>query len=210
MGQFKRVQVVMLPGKKSEICLANNKLCKVDKSTYELSHIKTQHLYIISDDEIKEGDWIVKLSDNVIIKANSQSDYRHYIYKKIIAATDSSLLNPNINIKSPLYNILGEKFKSLPQPSQQFIERYIESYNKGEVITDVLVEYQEDRPYKDNEFVVFYDNVKINPKDNTITIKKIKDNWNREEVVELIKKFNKDCTGQPWFESDENWIEKNL
>ena len=54
MEQFKRAQVVMLPGKKSEICLANNKLCKVDKSTYELSHIKTQHLYIISDDEIKE------------------------------------------------------------------------------------------------------------------------------------------------------------
>ena len=28
--------------------------------------------------------------------------------------------------------------------------------------------------------------LKINPKDNTITIKKVKDSWNREEVVQLL------------------------
>lgn len=52
--------------------------------------------------------------------------------------------------------------------------------------------------------------LKINPKDNTITIKEVKDSWNREEVIQLIKKFNKDCTGQPWYEFDDKWIEENL
>ena len=28
--------------------------------------------------------------------------------------------------------------------------------------------------------------LKINPKDNTITIKKIKDNWNRDELIALL------------------------
>jgi len=28
--------------------------------------------------------------------------------------------------------------------------------------------------------------VKVNPKDNTITIKKLKDSWNREEVKKLM------------------------
>lgn len=30
----------------------------------------------------------------------------------------------------------------LPQPSPQFIEKYIESYNSGNIITEVMVEYE--------------------------------------------------------------------
>jgi hypothetical protein len=50
----------------------------------------------------------------------------------------------------------------------------------------------------------------ISPKDNTINISMPKDSWSREEVIELIQKYSKECTGWPWFETDEKWIEENL
>ena len=53
--------------------------------------------------------------------------------------------------------------------------------------------------------------LKINPKYNTITIKKIKDNWNREEVVKLLFKckdflqtYNKESI------SFDKWIKETL
>ena len=107
-------------------------------------YFEAQHLYIISDDEIKDGDYF--LADNrlnttsnkglpnwVLCKCTKVKNSWVYCNeipdeghngdwcKKIIATTDESL--------------------NLPQPSQQFIQKYIEEYNKGNIITDVLVEY---------------------------------------------------------------------
>jgi len=53
------------------------------------------------------------------------------------------------------------------------------------------------------------DKLKVNPKDNTITIKKLKDSWNKDEVIELIYKYCKEIT-QCISEKDEKWIEENL
>ena len=116
-------------------------------------------------------------------------------YKEILSSTDASL--------------------GLPQPSQQFIEKYIEKYNKGNVITDVLVEYEY---LLDDRAVLPYWNLKINTKDNTITIKKIKDSWNREEVIELCKQAFIDGTYAGGFgpnektinSETEKWIGENL
>lgn len=55
-----------------------------------------QHLYFLSNEEIKEGDWV--LLPNKILKRMSNDDMIHYIdsmsnaTKKIIATTDKSLL----------------------------------------------------------------------------------------------------------------------
>lgn len=226
MEQFKRAKVVMLPGKKSEICLANNKLCEVDKSTYELSHIKTQHLYIISDDEIKEGNSILNTKTGKIEKELSKDEIRLFWekeWKVIISSTNKSL--------------------GLAQPSQQFIKKFIEEYNKSNIITYVLVEYEEDtcsrckgegteiiailgeRPClkcKGDGILSKNIKLKINPKDNTITIKKVKDSWNREELIELFHQFGSEATSKqisfnhiPFeFVADkveiDKWIEKNL
>ena len=182
MEQFKRAQVIMLPtGSNLEFpYIAQNvfnKQLTIVNSTFAINcELQSQHLYIISDDEIKEGDWFINLFNNVIVQAHN------WIYvstcKKIIATTDTSL-----EIVSKGINPVYEK---LPQPSQQFIEKYIESYNKGEVITDVL---------------------KVNPKDNTITIKKLKDSWNRQEVFALITTFNRANVDTP---NVLKWIEENL
>lgn len=58
----------------------------------------------------------------------------------------------------------------------------------------------------------------INPKDNTITIKKLKDSWDREEVIELLNQcynlgYNSKKSEIPDLEEMlelDNWINNNL
>ena len=184
------------------------------------------NLYIISDDEIKEDDWYY---DNVVLQIRQWKSFMIYNklqHKKVIATTDTSLY---IHQEETFY--LPERVFYLPQPSQQFIEKYIEEYNKGNIITDVLVEYEIQRQCvkcktirshylckcgeQDN-----YENtlqLKINPKDNTITIKKVKDSYTREEVIEFGNKVKEYCKDgwkpdslhRVFFEWDK-WIEENL
>ena len=204
-----------------------------------------QHLYIISDDEIKENNthFYNPHSGQLHISGN-HTDYiaiNKNGCKKVIATTDTSLyIHQKETISIP------ERVFYLPQPSQQFIQKYIEEYNKGNIIEDVLVEYEiksnaglghnewvhlqhiEGKRYlpvkiKANTHQDTYElgkediledfeieiNLKINPKDNTITIKKAKDSWNREEVENLIYSAMKDrcyTTIAEW----KKWIKENL
>jgi len=96
-------------------------------------------------------------------------------YREVLATVDSSL--------------------GLPQPSQGFIEKYVKMYNQGNPITEVLVEFDNKKycgvkQYKGNRLIFDntspnpnYGKIKVNPKDNTITIYPIKDNWSREELL---------------------------
>lgn len=220
MEQFKRAKVIMLPtenntyiGKHLDDEIYLSLYTWYLKSLNIPNQRQGQHLYIISDDDIKEGDWFINLLDNSIHQATN------WIYvstcKKIIATTDTSLTIPTH------YGMDEE----LPQPSQQFIEKYIESYNKSEIITDVLVEYENNydleyyTPQGGIECCKKIDNwkLKINSKDNTITIKKVKDSWNREELKILFKKHENDVikyinsSGPNKFPSfNDNWIKENL
>jgi hypothetical protein len=162
MNQFKKAQVIMLPiedNSNTNIQLFgrtleyHNILKFINKDFY-----KSQHLYIISDDEIKEGDWFIM--NNCIVR--------------------------------------------------QCKER------TNTVITDILVEYED---YEQSWLFIGYkedgsskhsiiNRLKVNPKDNTITIKKLKDSWNREEVITLIYKHTEDMFSQR-IELDK-WIEENL
>lgn len=181
-------------------------------------------IYILSNDEIKEGDWYIntfatcdvipQTHSNIKQLLNHKKDYRFKECKKIIATTDTSLkyyIDGKGN-KLPYELTKSGYIEFLPQPSQQFIEKYIESYNKGDIITNVLVEYEnkfDGKEYVDDQDAYGYDKfkqvLKVNPKDNTITIKKLKDSWNRKEVINLLDLI--------LFEKDLNfdkWIEKNL
>lgn len=232
---LKKVHVIMLPTEnKSIIALTGEKLVKINESNYGFSHIKSQHLYIISDDEIKEGDWCL-IDNNKVGKRTNKQTYPNstdgeshlcYYYtingeeisyhvshcKKIIATTDTSLRVPYNN--GDMNDLI-----ILPRPSQQFIEEYIEEYNKGNIITDVLIEYETLYSPDNIHWCIKKNNdweqgcsktiLKINSKDNTITIKKVKNNWNREEVIELLTKLNHtlDIGSNRTFEE---WIEENL
>ena len=72
-------------------------------------------------------------------------------YREVLATTDESLKIDNdiTNQTSAIWDktdvkrvIIGSK--SLPKPSDSFISKYIEEYNNGNVITNVLVEYEQD------------------------------------------------------------------
>ena len=219
MNQFKRVQVIMLPTQnKSYLFLEPNNILRDNPTILNDSkRYPNQHLHIASDDEIKEGDWYFDGTDfihkkskhnNTLVDGNKQA-------KKIIATTDTSL---NISHGGDFGNNV---IKCLPQPSQQFIEKYIEEYNKGNIIEDVLVEYETLKTTANNKhfgkghIYSITNKLKINPKDNTITIKKLKDSWNREEVKQFaIKAFQAgfDYCGASHLgcPDESNWIEENL
>ena len=94
------------------------------------------------------------------------------------------------------------------KPSDSFISKYIEEYNKGNQITDVLVEYKWNGGRAGD--------YKMIPKidsDNTITIKKVKDSYSREEVINLLYKYNDgiiDRYSQLTNKDLNKWIKENL
>ncbi len=217
---LKKCKVVMLAtNEKAKLYLTTTgKLCICSNEIVSHGAKGTnQHLYILSNENIKEGDWYI--DDTDIIRQSITSDKKYWDnrkdYGKIIATTDNSLV-----IRYDGTTSISENWnKSLPQPSNSFIEKYIERYNSGAIITDVMVEYKDiggeewsgDAEHGEpfwNEIL----RLKVNPKDNTITIKSVKDSWNREEVKELIYKFNMAISkGEIYSTSLLNkWIENNL
>jgi len=185
---------------------SNYRTIKVTDSSFEEwdKVMIPQHLYILDEQaEIKEGDWVYDSIGGQILqfnnrtavaKANSQKeDYREKTYFKIIATTDISLKLPRGHIEVvAIYE--GETFKGddipLPQPSPQFINKYVEAYNKGEKIEYCMVEME----YLEGEFLTELEGCPYSPvinrikvdKHNHITITAIKDSWSREEVRDIV------------------------
>jgi hypothetical protein len=248
MNQFKRAQIVILPHNNinTKITLYKDnsgKPLELSLNTDKLALHTNQHLYVISDDEMSENDFILtfthayryiidqikEIHKGTYVSIRNELLLKESIKGKIISTTDTSLriCSPCIQcdgtgetVHSQTYNrqrkcdlcsqLKYPNTKALPQPSQQFIEKYIEEYHKGKTITDVLVEYASIGP----GFHAWYD-VKINSKDNTITIKKLKDSWNKEEVIEQMWLAYK--AANTLFEDEsplrlefDNWIDKNL
>ena len=222
MEQFKRAQAILLETKNKSQIWSNKgrRLYFNQNNPNDINDEIRYNIPIISDDEIKEGDWcltglkIIRKCKSILYSNNNFKSINGYEFedgtkdtssacKKIIATTDTSL---TIN---SYYEIEGNQQIQLPQPSQQFIEKYIESYNKGELITDVLVEYELGL----NNIAGDYNNIqilKVNPKDNTITIKKLKESWSREEVIELLTKVIVKSKNGDDIPRINKWIEENL
>ena len=165
----------------------------------------SHHLYITSDDEIKEGDWYIStrnIHGNVLHQCDRikqpnkngvDSIYDYNIVdkdsimidkdlcKKIIATTD-----PELKFGDSFFN---EFLKSLPQPSKAFIEKYCEVGGVDEVMVEYEINYCTHKCigtqltsgicscHKDLTRL----KLKINSH-NEITIHPIKDSWSREEL----------------------------
>lgn len=198
---FKRTKVVMLPtNEKAEIGFLTQKgkerghLVHFDRPMPIILDSENQHLYFLSDDEIKVGDWCYDEYNKVIFKNNSIGTPG--ASKKIIATTD--------RLEIP-YQF--DKWSIIPQPSEGFIQKFVDSYNSGDSITEADVEYISNLEQIGSEDDEYFEKLKINPKDNTITIKKLKDTWTRDEIVNLLQQFNNDKSGV--FDCTK-WIEENL
>ena len=207
---YQQCKVVMMSAGQSttRIILAEKQLLllsflNIDKTRED----KGRHLYITSDEEIKEGDWVLS-GTNTIVQCLHPNNVVDRDIKKIIATTDTSL---KLYTSETLASASGFSLKtediSLSKPSQSFIKAYIEAYNNGNPITDVLVEHE-------SELEAYYRNgiggakLKVNSS-NEITIKKVKDSYTREEVIELVTKAL--YAKASWYEEEINdWIKENL
>lgn len=168
-----------------------------------------QHLYITSDEYIKEGDWFIhsqpsalyhnapieytgisqceEVKDNGDIKIVDGGVYTKIAtLHKIIATTDTSLID----------GVRWGKEFPLPQIPESFIKLFVEEYNKGnEIIDKVLVEYEvEECGWDDGQILYDIDNptIKLNL-DNTINISvPEEDNWfdNLPDSVIHIEKLS--------------------
>ena len=213
---WNKCSVVMLPTNekaKSQLIL-EDKIFKLHPSKIDIGNKNYQHLYITSDEEIKENDWFydfeLKRLSKLIKTCQTPSLWEKIIWRKIIATTDTSLtVVTKLSLKEGNIIHTCDAHDNFPHPSPQFIQHYIEEYNKGNVINEVLVEY-DDEPTQDGDWTK-YSILKINS-DNTINIKPIKDSWGKKEVIELISKmrFDLDKTMVISNESFVNWIEENL
>lgn len=257
---FKKAKVVMLPSQKANpnlfihqglglktktLCTGQGKMHHEEMMKCGVS--KPQHLYILSDDKIEEGEFGINLYSTSIFQVvevkqdgynvkwitggNIGNDIQFdslALPKKIIATTDTSLTTCQCR-KVGYHKLSCKQTYNLPQPSQSFIKVFIEEYNKGNVITDVMIEYEEKdinsySPTWKEDYVkygIMHEEkiqvfLKINPKDNTITIKKLKDSWSREEVESLINLAWATCSATTYKQGEsiqadcKSWIEYNL
>jgi hypothetical protein len=110
----------------------------------------------------------------------------------------------------------------LPKLPQEFIKKYIEAYNRNEIITDILVEHELDiddnfvdnavletagKPYSYQDSI----KLKIDSKDNTISIKQLKNNWNRAEVIKKLRYFEHFSEGRSLTTKEfDDWIMENI
>jgi hypothetical protein len=210
----KKCKVLMLPtDNKSNLVLGlkTHNLYSItpkERNVLGDNSIQFQHLYIISDDEVKEGDWYIvnniRLTNEIRQSNGNKSGDQ---YQKIIATTNRLIQTKEVIGRDEIGNLYNPIF--LPQPSPQFIAKFVESYNKGQVITDVLVEYNDrvckcstieqtvnccfssgddcTAPNPNNDFYGLKPKVDSS---NCITIKKVKDSYTKEEVIQLLHKID--------------------
>lgn len=215
---LKKAKVVMLATnqKASPIIASDDKTFLCINAGVQNKEIKWnyQHLYLTTDEEIKERDWYIWLNNSQICQASfSLNILNNHMesgdIKKIIATTDQSLrIDSTIRESNPDSNEYGKVRFILPKPSDSFIAKYVESYNKGKVITDTMVEYMLASTNNSNVSNGYHLNIKS---DNTIVLRPIKDSWSREEVIKLLELREESQMSRVGdFETLEEWIENNL
>lgn len=234
---WKECNVVMLPTNEKaiqgDILIPKSphrmfaKLKDINVTLHKEDRFIPHRLYILSDKDIKEGDWFIHsthIHGSRVKKAMG-------IRENVITCKDLELLSTDMNISKiiattdklhyfeetgKIHNNTVEVCMTLPQPSDAFIQKYIEEYNKGNVIEKVMVEYHH-LDVAVMSKIIRKETIRINPKDNTITIKEIKDSWTREEVDALIDKYGEDVRynfsykpRQVMKEFHKDWKQENL
>lgn len=152
-------KVVMLPTEKvASLVIRHDKPCVVMLSTdspFAKKETHTyQHLYFLSDEEIKEGWKGIAYKDDIKGKVFNHFYTENKWYKDakiIIASTDESL--------------------GLPRPSNEFIKRYCELGGIDEVLVEYKCSYEDCNMFGCHKYEGCHliQQLKVAP-DNTITI----------------------------------------
>lgn len=201
-NMYKHCNVVMLPTKSKAVRLgqlvigAGNHLF-ASRQSNDIGSLTAYELYITSNEELKENDYTIhstfgigqvimmdhprgrqlcfhiQRKDNVGSLTQCLYQCKDDLTGSIIATTD-----PSLKFGDDIPGIV--RFKFLPQPSEAFIQAFIRNHNKENIISDITVQYEED--YQCGVDYNGEEKVKVDEKNNTITIKSIKDNWNIKEL----------------------------
>ena len=185
----KRVQVHMLPTNGKDIAMLSKRvkdgMLQSANGTEGVANCNTmwqpQHLYFTTDEEIKEGDWMMNLNgDKIYQHFGNGGDFEQW--NKIIATTDPKL---TVHWEGHEYGTAREISAEvyLPQPSQAFIKAYCEQGGFDEVdveyvemITCKLCNKSEEE-CSDNFTcegnMIGEDILKVDPIHNTITTHRI-------------------------------------
>jgi len=196
----KKCNVIMLTTEKEGVlCIRHDKphVLKERKNVISPVILTTHnhyHLYITSDDKIKEGDWAVNQGDydkDIVFRTDEGFFQSGISGKKIIATTDSSLYQYAMHSE-------GKVKVDLPQIPESFIQAYV----KAGGIDEILVKYDLkctlcNEPYLINEGEVCNDALCVGTTvtklklrdDNTIIIEGVEPKmYSEEEVKAEIKR----------------------
>jgi hypothetical protein len=145
-----------------------------------------QHLYAISDEEIKEGvDYYYDSHNNLILKSSNNSDHKVYGYKKIIATTDKSL--------------------GLPIFEQSFIKHYAEVGGIDEVELEM-----EKIPYMEQPSIgpwEYYYKLKLTDNNEVVVVEEV-DYTN--EKRELLLAYHRYLVEELNMDLEEIWVDEFL
>ena len=147
--------------------------------SYESKEHTYHHLYITTDEEIKEGDWYYDPINNCVRqceddkRAKLLKAAKHLGHRKIIASTAPKLTTkcdcPNNQ------NVCTSKSgcKPLPQPSKAFVVKYC---NLGGILeVDIEIQWYEGKTLDEDGDPILEYVFKVDPNHNTITIHPIKE-----------------------------------
>lgn len=159
---------------------------------------KYQHIYITSDEEIKEGDWVIKISS--IYKGGGiaqkysfiDAQFEDIIFKKIILTTDASLDG---------VQVIDDKFLEwfVKNPNCEKIEiktRYLHYYKTGEK----LISFSKTPEFSSRNMQC----IKIEPRYEIIIPQEEPKKMSKQTAVDfLVKKFKEYVQ---FFDIDENHL----
>lgn len=114
---------------------------KIVPMMMSLEYWEPHHLYLTSDEDIKEGDWFFNPATNEVLFAskdmlswNSDTTQQHKGWRKIIATT-----NPDLQIIPKFYRSPENKNNNVPKIPQSLIEYFVQQQGN---VKEVLVEYE--------------------------------------------------------------------
>lgn len=186
----------------------NTNLTELDKRS-NYTDVNYHHLYLTSNEEIKEGDWRINLETNHIDQTSKDSaEVLKLIPKdkspfgKIVATTNPELwsrVDPDPNWKDDGRN---GHIPWIPKIPDSLIQYFVEMQGN---VKEVMVEYEDGVEYNTRHRVTETVNkLKLNS-DGTIIWSKVEQKmYTREEVEKMMLQYNTDDEGL----CSKDWITK--
>ena len=212
-------KVVMLPTKKaSPLCINKGKLLylPMQQEPHNVKNFKNQHLYALSDEKIREGDWYV--FENKLFRYKMEKVLDHRYCKKVITTNDKSLTKEFVKLKIIVGPKAIQKMKEFPNTNRipQLPESFIKAYVEQGGIDYVDLEYDCDHPQMPSKVI---DKLKLRD-DNSVIVHQVKEeSYSREDMFKLKELANAIIspaidilpdTYDDEIEAYLNWIKDNL